>query len=84
MRDIRSAFRSDKEFAEYFAAQKWTPGIRGRRPNLLSDVAFQYMMGSVFGYEYSASLTGAVLRKDTGAIKVLGTHNGRGGIRNLY
>ena len=32
LKDIRSTFSSNKEFKEYFAAQKWTEGIGGRRP----------------------------------------------------
>jgi len=56
-----------------FAAQKWTEGIEGRRPNLLSDVAFQYMMGKNSNYNFAAALIAAVLEKDASNIEILDT-----------
>ena len=73
MKDIRSTFSSDKEFTVQFAAQKWTEGIEGRRPNLLSDVAFQYMMGKNINYNYAAALIAAVLEKDASNVEILDT-----------
>ena len=73
MKDIRSTFSSDKGFTKYFASQKWTDGIQGRRPNLLSNVAFQYMMGRQFNYSFADALIAAVLGKEVCNVVVLDT-----------
>ena len=73
MKDIRETFSIDKNFTAFFASQKWSDGIQGRRPNLLNNEAFQYMMGRKFDYDYAAALIAAVLSKNVSSVEVLDT-----------
>jgi hypothetical protein len=74
IKDIRSTFSKDKEFSKYFASRRWTQGLHGRRPNLLSDVAFKHIIGDVFGKEFLAALVAAALGKKVSGVEILSTH----------
>jgi hypothetical protein len=75
IQDIRATFKQDRAFSKYFASKKWTEGLNGRRPNLLSDVALQYMLSeNPFSPEFLGALIASVLGKPISAVQILSTH----------